>query len=746
MSNLYDNEFYDEMYERNKKTAQEIMPFLISKLHPKSIVDIGCGRGIFLEEAEKQGIEVLGIDGDYIEQDKLLIRNFMGFDLTKKLELNRKFDLAISFEVAEHIDEKFSELFVDNLTSLSSIIAFSAAIPMQGGVGHINEQWPTYWEQKFAKRGYRASNCLRHNLWDNSRCAKLRKQNIILYIESEQFESIESRFFTQKKLFDIVHPQIYTDLQEELKLMRDKVSILKENEKRIRENSLQVAEIESYLTRDEKNNFYYRMAHRKKHMAFWDMVDQLEKIKYWSSCSTVFKDNLSCYQLDNYEKRAKTDSYVVWGAGYDGNKVIELLNILGKKHVIWCDKKADKRKNVIYPEEMYGRYDGQIIIIASRKYWHEIADEIVTTNPEWKKNIFLYDFNWSRMKREEEYRKKAIVSYPPLWITIGVTSACKNKCLFCSYHGDDAKNISNAYGLSYMLSYEDFTKIVDMAYQAGVAEIHICGTGEPFLNPNILRMIDYVIYKYGEVSLQTEFWKTLFEGKNLLDELIKREQHIKYIATDVLSCDPQEYERIKKGSNYSELMKTLEYIGENSNLLIKAVVIVTKQNYKNVKGIIDEFLIRNVYTELLIVNLLSYDYSEYTSSDNVYCSADEEITRALQELQDYADIKGIRVTSPKPADKEDDCYVFWSEFQTWPVKGCDENRYGENMIPHACAAVIRGELNSLGYLFDYKTMMDAWNNPILVKLRENMMHGIYPSAWCKKCFYYHGEDSYYSNY
>ena len=161
------------------------------------------------------------------------------------------------------------------------------------------------------------------------------------------------------------------------------------------------------------------------------------------------------------------------------------------------------------------------------------------------------------------------------------------------------------------------------------------------------------------------------------------------------------------------------------------------------KGIIDELIKRNVNSELLIVNLLSYDYSEYTSSDNVYKSEDKEITYALQEIKDYAEKREIRITLPKPADQEDDCFVFWSEFQTWPVKGCDKMRYGENMIPHACSAVIRGELNSLGYLFDYGTMMEAWNNDIIVKIRENIMKGIYPSEWCKKCFYYHQEDSYY---
>ena len=67
---LYNNEFYDEMYERNKRVASEIMPVLVELLKPKSIVDVGCGQGIFLQEAEKEGMEVLGIDGDYVERER----------------------------------------------------------------------------------------------------------------------------------------------------------------------------------------------------------------------------------------------------------------------------------------------------------------------------------------------------------------------------------------------------------------------------------------------------------------------------------------------------------------------------------------------------------------------------------------------------------------------------------------------------------------------------------------------------
>ena len=174
-------------------------------------------------------------------------------------------------------------------------------------------------------------------------------------------------------------------------------------------------------------------------------------------------------------------------------------------------------------------------------------------------------------------------------------------------------------------------------------------------------------------------------------------------------------------------------------------LILTRSNCRHFKGIIDEFLKRGIRNfQLNIGNLFSYDYSEFTSSENVYTSADTEITQMLLELVSYGKEKGITVTIPKPADiTAKPCSVFWEKFQTWPVKGCPKERFGENMIPHACAAVVRGNLNSLGYIFDYDNIMDAWNSKKLVEIRSNLLKGIYPSEYCKNCYLCHLEETYY---
>jgi len=342
-------------------------------------------------------------------------------------------------------------------------------------------------------------------------------------------------------------------------------------------------------------------------------------------------------------------------------------------------------------------------------------------------------------------RKKAILSYPPEWITIAVTSACSYKCTFCSYHGEDAKDKSNVYGLPYMLPLEQFKRMTDMAVDGGIDHVHICGTGEPFFHPQIFEMMDYVAERVGRVSFQTDFNNRLFTEKDILRKIVERKDKISYITTDMFSTTPEIHERIKLGSNYNELIKCLKFLSDNTDILLKINVIVTRSDYEGISSIVQDLYdygIRNY--RVSYINLFSYDYSDFTSSENVYTSLDKDITHELKCAKTIGRKLGIRVVIPKPADKcKHKCNVYWQKFQTWPVKGCDSERYAENMIPHACAAVVCGEINSLGYLLDYDSIMDAWNSEELVRIRKMLLRGEYPDDKCKKCLMYHKEDGYY---
>ena len=96
---------------------------------------------------------------------------------------DRRFDLAISLEVAEHLEPQRSEGLVRDLCALADVVLFAAAVPFQGGAGHINERWQSWWAQKFSDNGYEPFDVLRRDIWGRRDIAWWYKQNTIFYVK-----------------------------------------------------------------------------------------------------------------------------------------------------------------------------------------------------------------------------------------------------------------------------------------------------------------------------------------------------------------------------------------------------------------------------------------------------------------------------------------------------------------------------------------------------------------------------------
>src|SRR3546814_4949248 len=66
---------------------------------------------------------------DYgVPREMLLTENYIDHDLRTLLNLENKYDLAISMEVGEHLDEKYADIFVENISKSSDYVLFSAEI------------------------------------------------------------------------------------------------------------------------------------------------------------------------------------------------------------------------------------------------------------------------------------------------------------------------------------------------------------------------------------------------------------------------------------------------------------------------------------------------------------------------------------------------------------------------------------------------------------------------------------------
>lgn len=189
----YSEGFFEAHDEGGRASAEAVLPWLLERLAPKSVVDVGCGTGTWLRVARENGIDdVLGLDGPWVPPDALEIpaERFVATDLNDGPDLDRTFDLVLSLEVAEHLPPAAAEEFIDRLTALGPVIAFSAAIPGQTGTGHTNERWPAYWAGLFASRGYEAVDCLREVFWDDGAVEWWYAQNLILYARPATLDAV----------------------------------------------------------------------------------------------------------------------------------------------------------------------------------------------------------------------------------------------------------------------------------------------------------------------------------------------------------------------------------------------------------------------------------------------------------------------------------------------------------------------------------------------------------------------------
>jgi SAM-dependent methyltransferase len=204
--------------DTSKPSAEVIVPLVLQLLKVNSVIDVGCGVGTWLSVFKEYGVDDLfGLDGDWVDQRLLQIpqKCFMVTDLKEPINIDRHFDLVVSLEVAEHLPKERAESFVKDLTKLGQVILFSAAIPTQGGVSHVNEQWPDYWANYFSKNNFVAVDTIRKSVWNNEKVAIWYAQNVLLFVDRdflEMHEALKSAFVgTPLGQLSVVHPYFFVD-------------------------------------------------------------------------------------------------------------------------------------------------------------------------------------------------------------------------------------------------------------------------------------------------------------------------------------------------------------------------------------------------------------------------------------------------------------------------------------------------------------------------------------------------------
>lgn len=260
----YSRRWHEYVDEGARRSAKVVVPLIVDLINPQSVVDVGCGFGAWLSTFRDYGVEdLLGLDGAHIDAESLTIvpEQFLACDLADPPAIDRRFDLVICLEVAEHLPELLSEDFVAFLTDLGPIVLFSAAIPFQGGEHHINEQWPEYWAERFERRGYVVVDSIRSSVWQDPDVEWWYAQNILLFVDEDEIAGRPRlrtmSLQTKRSQLAMIHPRRFLeehahqsadiwvgDLAEDLIERVKPFTMLSEDA--LRELALQVKAVEAF--------------------------------------------------------------------------------------------------------------------------------------------------------------------------------------------------------------------------------------------------------------------------------------------------------------------------------------------------------------------------------------------------------------------------------------------------------------------------------------------------------------------
>ena len=188
---MYDKKFFDVSRQGMQDSAAALVPILCAYLNidkDSVVLDVGCGEGWWAKEfATHRGCTVRGIDssGADIAPGVPVREHDLRTPIPDEVS---GFDFVVCLEVAEHLPAKRAESFIAELCGLAGeAVIFYAAIPGQGGTGHVNEQWPRYWAHLFNNQDFIVTGAFRQLIWEDERIENWYRQNLLIATPSSKF-------------------------------------------------------------------------------------------------------------------------------------------------------------------------------------------------------------------------------------------------------------------------------------------------------------------------------------------------------------------------------------------------------------------------------------------------------------------------------------------------------------------------------------------------------------------------------
>ena len=134
LEKIYTREWLNRIQKEEVESARAMIASVVRELKPTSILDVGSGPGNhvnFLRESLGKAVPMVAMDGVFFSRDFLKDKScFYLQDFRESFSLEIEFHTVLCFEVIEHLDEKYEEVFCNSVARhVQKYLLISAARP-----------------------------------------------------------------------------------------------------------------------------------------------------------------------------------------------------------------------------------------------------------------------------------------------------------------------------------------------------------------------------------------------------------------------------------------------------------------------------------------------------------------------------------------------------------------------------------------------------------------------------------------
>jgi radical SAM protein with 4Fe4S-binding SPASM domain len=321
----------------------------------------------------------------------------------------------------------------------------------------------------------------------------------------------------------------------------------------------------------------------------------------------------------------------------------------------------------------------------------------------------------------------------PDFIQIEPVGQCNLRCQMCPVQ---FRRDGPPYGPLAFLSFELFTRLIDEL--PDLRELRLQGLGEPMMHPRFFEMVNYAARRGIEVNANSNL--TLLSPRRARQCVESGLSHL-HVSLDAAS--PVIYERIRRNSRFSRVMRNLERLmearAEHGRPEVDLVVVAMRQNLHELPRLV-ELAHRHGIASVSVQNLC-HDFAE-ASLPAQYSPMRDFIDREMLDASDREAVEhyfgaaretsgrlGVTLRLPRLEPR----IPAGGRRCDWPWHGAYVSYRGEAM---PCCMVATPDRAMLGNMAA-DGVAAVWSNDDYVAFRAQLESAIPPEV-CQSCAVYRG--------